>query len=742
MGSFRDRAAAGGIRHRWSVVLAWLLAAGVLLPSALHVEDCLEVSTRPLGSESAEVDRALAERFRSPFARSAILVVSGAPGPSHPEGLAALREIVEGLRAQPGVTGTFSYLDQPAPYFEGQGRSGTFLLVGLDRSAGRVDQRLPELRTAMAPVADRLSTRHPGATLRFTGEAAINVDLWRTSTNEARAAERRALPVTLALLLLAFGSVAAALLPVLTGVAAVALTFGAVGLLGIHWPLSILIVHVVSMLGLALGIDYALLTVSRFREARAAADLDPPSPAARYAGGTVALSGAAVAIGFAALLLVPLNELRSAGLGGLLVVGIAVLLAATLLPALLSWLGPWIEAGRLRPPRSERTEKRWRAWARRVVAHPWLVLIVAGTPVLLLAAQAARLNPRVPGGAWLPPQMESARAVRDLEAMGRAGVVDSLRVVLELPEDTSAVSLEGWEGTRRLAERFRRDPRVAEVQSLLAIAGEEGDPSAQLGRAALLPAVAKRAFLTEEGDGVLLEVVPREGVGGLALAALVRDLREIDVPGVTGLPGTRLLVGGLPAFNLDYERVVARRSGLVVGLVVGTTLLVLFAAFRSVLVPLKAVALNLLAVSASFGALVLVFQDGWGVRWMGLEGPVDGVFPIVPPLVFCTVFGLSMDYEVFLVSRVAEARQAGLDEGEALAEGLARTGGLITSAAAIMIAVFAAFILGGFVLIKMLGFALAVAVFLDATIIRIAIGPALLRLAGRLNWWPGKRSPG
>ena len=161
-------------------------------------------------------------------------------------------------------------------------------------------------------------------------------------------------------------------------------------------------------------------------------------------------------------------------------------------------------------------------------------------------------------------------------------------------------------------------------------------------------------------------------------------------------------------------------------------------AFRSVLVPLKAVVLNLLAVAGAMGAMVLVFQDGYGVRLLGLAHPIDGVFPIVPVLAFCCVFGLSMDYEVFLVARVAEARRSGLDEDEALVEGLARTAGLITSAAAIMIAVFAAFALGGFVLVKMLGFALAVAVLLDATIIRIAIGPALLRLAGRWNWWPGE----
>jgi len=166
-------------------------------------------------------------------------------------------------------------------------------------------------------------------------------------------------------------------------------------------------------------------------------------------------------------------------------------------------------------------------------------------------------------------------------------------------------------------------------------------------------------------------------------------------------------------------------------------LLALFVGFRSVLVPVKAVLLNLLSVGAAFGALVLVFQDGHGVRLLGLPGPVDGVFPIVPALVFCSVFGLSMDYEVFLVARVREERLAGRGDREAIVEGVARTGPVITSAAAVMIAVFSAFMLGSFVLMKMLGFALAVAVLLDATVIRLAVGPALLRLAWRYNWWPG-----
>jgi len=331
--------------------------------------------------------------------------------------------------------------------------------------------------------------------------------------------------------------------------------------------------------------------------------------------------------------------------------------------------------------------------------------------------------------------MESARAIEDLRALGRGGVVQTLRVVLHLPETTTALEREGWEAQRRLESWLLSQPVVARVQSLRSVAGERADDLAYM---ALLPAAAKRPFVDGLGEAVLLEAVPREDADPAKLSELVRSLRAMDAAGASGLADTRIEVGGLPAFNTDYEDAVAGRLGLVVLLVVGATLLALFVAFRSVLVPLKAVALNLLAVSAAFGALVVVFQDGIGLSLLGLDAPLDGVFPIIPPLVFCTVFGLSMDYEVFLVARVAEARRSGLSEEDALAEGLARTGGVITSAAAIMIAVFASFALGEFVLMKMLGFTLAVAVFLDATVIRVAIGPALFRLAGRWNWWPGR----
>jgi putative drug exporter of the RND superfamily len=722
------------VRHRGKIALVWLVALVALVPAASRLNDRLEVSARILGSESAEVERILTERFESPFATSVLLVVAGVPGPSREEGRQVLQEVVSAVRAEPGVVRTFSYLDQPDPFFVGRGDRGTFVVVGLDPAGGRPDRLLPGLREGSERVLQRLRPRHPEITLRYTGEVAFNFDLWRLSTEEARAAERRTLPVTLFLLVLAFASLGAALLPVAAGVVAVVLSFGLAGLLAARMPLSILIVNVVSMLGLALGIDYALLTLSRFRESRGAgrAPEEAASEAASHAGSTVALSGAAVAIGFVALFAVRLNELRSAALGGVLVVLVSVAFNATVLPGLLAALGSRVDVGWL--PGRRGTGERFRPWGRWVVRHPVVVLLLAGLPLALLAAQATRIRVTVPRGDWLPASLESVAALRDLRAMGRNGVVETLRVVVELPEDTSALSREGWDALRNLQEAIGRDARVARVQSLRTLAGDRAD---DLAFVSLLPAEAKRTFLGGEGEAGLLEVVPAESLEPPDVVALVRDLRSKDAATLSGLPGTSLRVGGLPAFNADYEDAVSGRGRHAVALVILATLLSLSVAFRSVLVPLKAVALNLLAVAGALGAMVLVFQDGHCAWLVGLERPLDGVFPIVPVLAFCTVFGLSMDYEVFLLARVREARRAGLPEDEALVEGLARTASLITSAAAIMIAVFAAFVLGRFVLVKMLGFALAVAVLLDATVIRLAIGPALLRLAGRWNWWPG-----
>jgi putative drug exporter of the RND superfamily len=725
--------AAAVVRRRGVIALGWLGLTALLVPLAGELEQRLDVSARIEGSESAAVEETLATRFESPFARNAVVVLTGLPGPETREGREALGEVVQAIKAVPGVTRTFSHLDTSDRLFRA---GGTFVVVGL-QAGPPVDSLVPPLRAATGSVAARLRERFPAATLRVTGEPALNFDFRRAAATGARSAERRALPVTVALLLLAFGGIVASALPIVAGGLAIVLTLGAAALLTGVLPLSVTLESVVSMLGLGLGIDYGLLMVSRFRESREAGG-DPEAAAedaARHAGKTVILSGAAVAIGFLGLLAVPLGEIRSVAVGGLVVVAASVLLATTLLPGLLAWMGPRIDAGRWWAGRSSQGRgEGWMRWGRWVAAHPLLVLVVSSAPVLLLALEARRLTTDMPRGDWLPPSLESAAALHDLQAMGRRGLVAELRVILELPEDVQSLSVEGWRASERLAAVLAADPRVAEVRSLRTYAGDRADDLAYI---SVLPGFLKRSYLSGEGDAVLLEVLPREDVEAGALTHLVRELRAGDVARWSGVAGTRLRVGGLPAFNADYEDAVAGRFPGIVALVVGGTFLALLVGFRSVLVPIKAVVLNLLSVAAAFGAVVIVFQDGRGAAWLGLTAPTGGVFPAVPLLVFCIVFGLSMDYEVFLVARVAEARRAGRDEAEALAEGLARTGGVITSAAAIMIAVFGAFAVGDVLLVKMLGFALAVAVLIDATLIRVAIGPALLRLAGPWNWWPG-----
>ena len=731
------------VRARRWIALVWVITAAILIPFAARVEQELEVAARVDGSESAAVDEILATRFTSPFARFAVLILTGVPAPSDSAGAAALRRITEALAQDPAASGVFSYLDARDSVFIPPNGRGTFVVVGLS-DAATPDALIPELRRTTTGLEPELRRRWPDARLRWTGEAALNFDLRHASASDANRAEARVLPLTLLLLVLAFGAIVAALLPIGAGVLSIAIALGAAVAIAMRWPLSILLQNVVSMLGLGLGIDYALLTVSRFREAMASglSAEDAAVDAAEHAGHTIAVSGIAVAIGFAALLVVPLNELRAIAVGGLLVTAVSVLVATTLLPGVLAWLGSRVGIrgrsllDRLRRRRGAPSAGNgWMRWGRWVAAHPALVLVVAGVPLVALGWQARRIDTELPRGDWLPREMESAVAVRDLERMGRSGIVNTMRIVVEYPAGTTVLDANGWAGAARITGQLAADPRVAQVRSLPSLIGGLAPNPVLL---MMMPDAVRRSFISTDERATMIEVVPREALDPRALTTMAREWRARAAREVAGPAGTRVLVGGLPAFNADYQDAVAGRLPLVISLVLGGTLIVLFVSFRSVLIPLKAVALNLLSVIGAFGAVVLVFQDGIGASLIGVT-PADGLFPAVPILVFCIVFGLSMDYEVFLIARVAEARRAGADDVTALATGLAHTGGVITSAAAIMVVVFAAFTLGEFLLMQMLGFALATAVFLDATIVRIAVGPAMLRLAGRWNWWPGER---
>jgi RND superfamily putative drug exporter len=725
------------IRHRWWVLAAWAAIVAVAAPLASRIERRLDVSARVDGSESARVDDMLRHRFASPFARFAVLVIRGIPTPATPAGDSVLRAVLADVKTVAGVTATASYRDAHDTVFVSPHSDATFALVGIDPGDSASDVMVPPLRAATQRIADQLRAQYPKVTLQWTGDLALNYDIRRASAAQGQAAERRVLPLTLVMLVVAFGAVVAALLPIIVAGTAIALAFGCALIVAEYMSLSILLQNIVTMLGLGLGIDYALLMVSRFREELASGKSAEAAAihALRGAGHTVLLSAVAVLIGFAALVLIPLNELRAVAIGGGLVVAACALTAVLPLPALLAVLGRRVDVGRVRAvSRASMDASRWRRWAGWVARHPLAVLAAAGIPVLMLAAQTRRIDTTLPRIDWLPPGMESAQALSALGAMDRAGVVQTLRVVVELPERMSVIEPIGWQAVARATRALATDPRIASAQSLPVAAPFERPTLTAI---SLLPGDLIRTFTSRDQRAAVIELMPVSTRDFGSLTQLAREIRSRDASALTGVAGARLRVGGLPAFNADYEDAIAGRLWLVVALVVGGTLVALLIGFRSVLVPLKALVLNLASVAAALGAVVLVFQDGHGASLLG--APVMGsLFPALPALVFCIVFGLSMDYEVFLVARIVDARRSGMTEADAMAEGLARTGGVITSAAAIMIVVFAAFTLGEFLMVKVLGFALAVAVLLDATVVRLAIGPALLRLAGRWNWWPSK----
>ncbi|MFY9979249.1 MAG: MMPL family transporter, partial [Candidatus Sulfotelmatobacter sp.] len=628
-----------------AIVLAAVIA---LLPFSFHAERHLETATRVEGSQAATVQQELANRFHSPFVDQVVLVILGLPPANSQEGGQSLGPIVTALRNKPYVSGVVSYLDSRDPIFLGRG-GGTFVLIGLSSSEGPVESLVPDLHQLANSLANQLRSRYPAVKLELTGEIPLNFDIRKASADDVERGETLVVPATLALLLVAFGSITAAVIPLAVGQLAIATTLAITGLLAEHWHLSILVQNLATMLGLGLGIDYALLMVSRFREAISAGNDGPAAAAiaARQAGHTLVISASTVAIGFLALLTVPISEIRSIGIAGFLVAGMSLLLTTTLVPAVLALLGRRIDFGRmpftpkLDAQRAAHTGNRWRQWGKVIVAHPWVALLVAGAPLLLLASHVRRLDTSLPRGDWLPQAAESVHALHALKQMDREGVVESLRIIVELPTDSIAQTDAGWNVIDRLTKHLASDPRSDRVISITSIAEGNRSNLPELSRE------TRRTFLSADGRAALLEIVPASSVSLRGQVNWVRELRKTGAVALTGVPGATLLVGGIPALNADYETIIRDHFPSVMALIVGGTLLALLTGFRSIFVALKAIALNLFSVAASFGALVFVFQSGHGSRFLGVPEGTGSVFPLVPIVTFAIVFGLSMDYEVF-----------------------------------------------------------------------------------------------
>lgn len=740
------------VRLRWLIIAAWIAIAALLAPRAAHVHERLAVrGSYERQDESARATQLIKQAFPRPFAEYLAIVVRGPVRWTHPRFTTLLDSLTAAAERKPYITQVVSLRRLGDSTFVSSDRRTTFLIAALAPESNNDlrENLVPDLRATLRAVQAGL----PDAAdfeVRLTGNQALDYDVRTISAEDTNDGEKRALPLTLIVLVLAFGALVAATLPIAVGMLAITIALGFVATAAEYTTMSVFVLNITTMVGLGVGIDYSLLIVTRFREElnRGLTPIDAAIRTIHTAGRAVVTSGLTVVVGFAVLFTTPLSETRSVAIGGLFVVGIAVLLAVTFLPAVLAILGRNIDRPRwlsrfLAPIN---TPTGWERWSRWLGHRPWRALAIGGSVGALLTLPLVTIRIGLPAANWFPPQSESGMALAELRRMGAAGVIHPVRLVVQMPEGESVVAARRLSGLKAMSDSLRRDPRVREVRGLpsirpalstLQLAMFYGDAAAARDR---YPEFLN-AYLSLDNRTTLLDIIPADTVSLTGTMVLVRDVRARLAKEQRGLAGAELLVGGFAATGVDLQHDLLTRFPGIVALILGVTAIMLFIAFRSLLVPIKAVVLNCLSVLGAFGVTVLVFQHGYGGEWFGLEGPTQAIFVVVPVLVFATVFGLSMDYEVFLLTRVKEVFDKTGRNDHATMEGLSATASTITFAALIMVIVFGVFAFSRVLAVQFIGFGLAVAVLLDATLIRMILVPAIMHIAGRWNWWPGVRAP-
>jgi putative drug exporter of the RND superfamily len=698
-------------RHPWRTIVIWiaaLLTAGVL--SSQFLGDALTTETDFTNEpESKRAAALLEERLRGPQNDMEFVVVTAGSTVSRPE----YRTYVGTLRTSIAALGpdvvdhVGSYLTEDGPVSEsGHSTLLPVTLAGDDHNAvGESAERLAEaVKDVEAPA---------GFEALVAGPATLENEFIRLAEEGLQQGETIGLAVALVVLVFVFGAVVAGLVPIVLAVMSIAIALGAAALFGLAFDLPFFIANIITMIGLAVGIDYSLFIVSRYREERAEGldKLDAIARTGATATRAVFFSGLTVIVALTGMLLLPNTIYRSIGLGAILVVTVAVAASLTLLPAVLASLGDRIDALRIRKRRSGPARQGGRFWDRvtgMVMRRPVVSLVLAAGILLVASLPYLSIHEGFSGVSTLPDEAESKQASLIMEREFSGGLGSPVEVVIDgaITPSTSAA--------------------IEDLRGAMA-----ADPS-------FGPSTVER---NEVGDLALVSAPLSGDISSDAAIATVRELREDVVPRhFEGVP-VEVLVGGETAYNLDYLDQATFYTPIVFLLVLGLSFVLLTVAFRSLVIPAKAIAMNLLSVGAAYGLLVLFFQQGVGPEIfkdvagsLGF-GQVEAIEAGLPLFMFSVLFGLSMDYHVFLLSRIRERFDRTGDNSEAVAYGLRTTGALITGAAAIMVAVFGGFAAGPLVGLQQMGFGLAVAVAIDATIVRSVLVPATMKLLGNRNWY-------
>ncbi|WP_437084616.1 MMPL family transporter [Streptomyces sp. enrichment culture] len=693
------------MRHRLATVLIWLLALGGTAAAAVAAGTAFSTDYEVPGTESSRAHALLREGFPGQGGDTDTVVWRTpahltARSPGVEQRMTRALDTIAELPGVGSVAGPYGPGPESAAQISADGRTA-YAVVTFDRQADAVPMAQAE---AVVAAAKNAATEADGVQVELGGRA-----IGLTEAPKAHLAEAIGVAVAALVLFLAFGSLAASLLPIATALVSVGTAYFGIALLGHAMAVADFAPMLGTLVGLGVGIDYALFIVTRHRKAlrRGAGVAEAAEQAVATTGRAVVFAGATVCIALLGMLVLRLSFLNGVAIAASLTVVLTVAASVTLLPALLSYIGMSALSRRERRrlaadgPQPELPTGFAARWSAFVERHPKKLglLAAAAMAVLALPTLSLHLGTSDQGN---NPGTSTTRQAYDLLADGFGpGVNGPLTVVARLDGAGDRIAAE------RLAEALR---------------GADGVASAG-------PAVLNRS-----GDTAVVTVVPESAPQSRATSELVAHLREDVVPAAREGTGMEVRVGGVTAGYDDFADVIVGKLPLFVGVVIVLGCVLLLLAFRSIGIPLKAAAMNVAAVASSFGVVVAIFQWGWGSEAMGLgsAGPIE---PFLPVIMVSVLFGLSMDYQVFLVSRMYEEWLETGDNRRAVRVGLAETSRVINSAAVIMISVFLAFVLSGDRIIAMFGIALAAAVALDAFVLRTLLVPALMHLLGGANWW-------
>ena len=701
------------IAHRKRVLAAWLalfLLGGV---AASNLGGLLSNRFSVPGAESERGLNLLKARMGERSDGAFTLVASGVDTPAE-------RAAVKTAAARAAAV----VRDAKAGPLLVAGRGVVYAQISTPLENQDASELTPKMRRAIGSL--------PGVQTYLSGYPAINFDTQKIFSKDLGRGEAIAVPIALIVLAFMFGTVGGIAIPLIFAAITIPTTLGFVWIFAHVMDMAIYVTNIVALIGFAIAVDYSMLVVFRFREELAHED-DVPTALRKTmatAGRATLFSGLTVAVGLALLVFMPLPFMRSMGVGGLLVPLISIAASATLLPALLGLMGHRVNRWRIIPRRilerraATDTTGFWHRLATAIMRRPVLFFCASGGLMLALAVPAFGLQVTGGDNRGVPLTTESTRGLHVLETTLGPGALAPHQIVVDTHRSGGASDPAIVAAQRRLAAELRRDREIV--------------PSTIAPPAFVPPAQARQANLVD-GDGRVLQIraAGRSDSGTPAAIDLVRRIRARYIPAARFPSSADVLLSGAPAFGVDFvDKAYGAFPWLVLAVLI-VSYLILLRAFRSVVLPLKAVIMNLLSVGATYGVLVLAFQHGWGESF-GLQRSeqIDGWIPI---FLFAMLFGLSMDYEVFLLSRVREEWDRRHDNEHAVAFGLEHTGRIITAAAIIMIAAFAGFLTGSFVGLQEFGLGLSAAILLDATVVRAILVPATMKLLGDWNWYLPER---